>query len=100
MNTHATACSPKISVESILNVVKEFKLREEIRATIELAKKEGVVYVGPGIEDADLAEILPGVEIRHVPYMKKGQIVALDTSRLDQFRELSQMTTESSNGAK
>ena len=88
MNTYAnasTASTPTLA--DITKVCNEFKRRAEIRATIELAKREGVVYVGPGIEDADIAKFLPGVEVRHVPYMEKGQVMALDMSRLDPFME-------------
>ena len=86
MNTYANASTmPTPTVESIMKVLDEFKLRDAICKTIELAKREGVVYVGPGVEDADIAKFLPGVEVRHVPYMEKGQIVAIDSSQLRQF---------------
>jgi len=86
MNTFTTATeSPSATVENILKFFNELKRANEIRATIALAKKEGIVYVGPGIEDAELSEILPGVEIRHVPYMQSGQIVALDTTKFADF---------------
>lgn len=83
MNTYSTSATAQTpTVASILKVMEDFQFREKVRKTIALGKKEGVVYVGPGVEDADLAKLLPGVEIRHVPYMKQGQIAAMDMSEL------------------
>ena len=87
MNTYASSNSSVTtpSLESIMKVFNELKRQEQFRETIELAKREGVVYVGPGIECNDLNELakaLPGVEMRHVPYLESGTILAVEANEL------------------
>lgn len=86
MNTSTTCKAP--TYDEIVGAFKKIKLITDFTRLMELATKEGVLYVAqdvPGALKEAGIDLPPGIKIEECKYMDAGTMAAMDTSQLKKF---------------